>query len=97
MYIGEGTHSPLWMVTQVSPGASGSARGGGAGSGGGGGGGGGGGAAAGCAEVVAPDRALHPASAIRTARQERNSQTRIAPHPIACPAQDDAYGLERRL
>ena len=36
-------------------------------------------------EVVAPDRAVHPASVVRTARQERASQKRIAPHPIASP------------
>ena len=93
---GDGTHSPLWMVTQVSSGASGSPRGGGAGSGGGG-GGAGGGATAGRAEVVAPDRALHPASAVRTTRQESDSQKRIATHPIAYTAPPDtARGPEVR-
>ena len=71
----------------MSPGASGSGCGvwGGSGGGGGSGAGAGGAVVAGRAVVVAPDRALHPASAIRTRIDEKASKERIAPHPIAVP------------
>ena len=80
---GDGTHSPVWIVTQVSSGAAGRSRGGGTGSdegGGSGAGAGGGGGAARVGGVVdGPDLAEHPPSASKTIREE-NARRIINPH-----------------
>ena len=86
---GDGTHSPVWIVTQVSSGASGRSRGGGTGAyarigGSVGVGGGLGGTAVGGGATGAPVTSLdeQPPSASRRRRQERAIRI-IEPHVTA--------------